>query len=83
MNQKQKRVVICAVAIVVIMILYPPFNLTLPNGMIINAGYGWVFNPPRTEWGSNYIPSVNVGLLVAQWIAVIVAGLAAYYFTKD
>ena len=76
MNQKQKTVLIAVAAVVVGMLLYPPFHWQGPGGRVSRAGYSWIFNPP-------YDFTVDIGLLLTQWIAVLIVGSIAYFMLKD
>jgi len=71
MNVRQSRVLVAAATLVVAMLLYPPFNIVASAPRSLATGrlvYQWLFAPPA---GGH----VDVGLLLAQWIAVgIVAG---------
>lgn len=70
-------VVICTIAI---MLLFPPFQITYPNGGVMNMGYGWLFDPPRR---GAYVATVNVSMLVIQWLAaLIIGGLSIFISTS-
>ena len=76
MNTTQRYVLIIAIIIIVLMGIYPPFYFRTYNGVLLNLGYGFVLNPPKV--GDGFAGSVNVQLLMVQWLGVvIVAGIAA------
>ena len=77
MNQKQKTVLIAVAAVVLGMLLYPPFHWQGPGGRVVGAGYGWIFAPPFDE------TTVNIGLLSTQWMAALIVGSIAYFMWKD
>ena len=80
MNQNQKWVLVAIITIIVAMLLYPPFQLSLRNGVIYNMGYGWLFEPPRR---GAIAAIVNVSMLLIQWFAVLVVGCLAFFLAKN
>ncbi len=77
MNQKQKIVLTTVAAVVLGMLLYPPFHWKGPGGRVVGSGYHWIFAPPVWD------VEVNIGLLITQWIAVLIVGTIAYFILKD
>ena len=77
MNEKQKIVLIIVAVIVLAMLLYPPFHIIVSEGGVLGRGYGWIFNPPHHR------AVVNTGLLLTQWIGMLIVGIIAYLFFKD
>ena len=67
-NRQQSRVLIVCAVVVGCMLLYPPFQL-VGVGWVKALGYSWIFDPPRFEGAS-----VNVGLLLTQWLGVGIVG---------
>ena len=80
MNNKQKLILKIVAVIVLAMILFPPFHLHLQNGAIINLGYGFLFSPPKK---SDYMGSVDTGLLLVQWISVVLVFGVLWWLAKD
>jgi len=80
MNQNQKKLLIGIIIIIILMLIYPPFQLTV-YGSTVNFGYGLIFNPPSNLKG--YKASVDVGLLITQWIGTIVAGGIGVFLLKS
>lgn len=77
MNKKQRAVLILAAIVVLAMLLYPPFHQIGYRGQVGGMGYSWIFKPP-------YITTtVDTGLLLIQWIAVLIVGAIAYFFFMD
>lgn len=77
MNQNQKRLLIGIVIVMLGMLLYPPFYGTAYNGVTINFGYGFIFEPP------NSIALVNSGVLFVQMVAAAVIGFVGWYLLKE
>jgi hypothetical protein len=66
---------VAVIAVLVAMIVYPPFYLVVANGAVLNKGYHWIFRPPD-------MATVNVSMLLIQWIGVLVVGGIAFFLTK-
>jgi hypothetical protein len=80
MNTNQKIILIVTGLFVLGMVLYPPFNLLMNNGAILNMGYGWIFEPPRRGY---LVSNVNTAMLLIQWIGVIVVGGIIFILAKS
>ena len=80
MNQNQKWVLVAVITIIVAMLVYPPFQLSLRNGVISNMGYGWFFEPPKR---GAIAAIVNVPMLLIQWFVVLVVGFLAFLLAKN
>ena len=78
MNLKQKLVLFAFILVTVGMMLYPPFHITI-KGTEINMGYGFLFDPPKRGYLD---ASVNVPVLLAQWIAAILVGSVGWFLSK-
>lgn len=76
MNEKQKIILITVAAIVLGMLLYPPFQRKGSEGRVFGAGYSWLFNPPGYA-------TVDVATLVTQWLGVLIVGGIAYFLLKS
>ena len=77
MNDKQRAVLILAAIVILAMLLYPPFDQIGYRGQVWGIGYSWIFKPP-------YGPTkVDTGLLLIQWIGVLIVGAIAYFFFMD
>ena len=81
MNTKQKKILKMMIAIIVGMLLCPPHVVTL-SGTVYNVGYGLIIDPPKLEFG-DWVPVVNVGLLLTQWLGVLLVGGLALFLTKE
>jgi hypothetical protein len=82
MNKKQQCVLFVCAAVIVLMLLYPPFLSHGKNGMVANMGYGFLFHAPTGDFFE--LPSVvNVGMLLAQWVGVILVGGILWFAFRD
>jgi hypothetical protein len=58
-----------------LVLLFPPFMVFLPQGMINNAGFGFIFSPPTQ---GNLTAVVNAPLLALLALGVAVSTVAVY-----
>lgn len=83
MNPNQKRIIIAMITIIVAMLLWPPFQVditTTDNHLIYNEGYSWFLDPPTKN---TVVPAtVNISMLLIQWIGVLVVGGLALFLAK-
>jgi high-affinity nickel permease len=77
MNSNQRKVLIGVIVAIVAMLLYPPYNYLGRAGIVLNAGYSWIFDAPRR------VSTVNVGLLSIQCVLVAFVGAILYFVLKD
>lgn len=80
MNQNQKRILMAVIAMVIAMLVYPPFQVVVQNGVIFNMGYDWLVDPPKRGY---IAATVNVSMLLIQWIGVLVVGGLAFCLAKN
>lgn len=80
MNTTQKRIMIAVIVIIVGMLVYPPFQVVAKNGVVFNMGYGWIFDPPKRGY---IAASVDVPMLLIQWVGVLVVGGLALFLAKN
>ena len=78
MNFRQKVVLLAAVAVMALMLLFPPFHMVIQEGTY-NAGYGFITG--GTAYPNNAV--VNVPQLLCQWFVVALATGLAWYLLKD
>lgn len=76
MNKNQRIAIVIAVCVATLMLLFPPFLYTTYEGGTFNAGYGFLFIPPKG------VAIVNLGLLLMQWVIVGLSGGIAVYLLK-
>ena len=50
MNQKQKIILIATAALIVILVLFPPFQMEYPTRMVMNLGYGFLLSARNLCW---------------------------------
>jgi len=73
-----RKIIIVFSVILVVTVLFPPFNFTNANGVTTNEGFGFIFNPPK--YG---LANVNVGQLFAHILVVLALGVGAWKFFED
>jgi len=76
MNGKQKKVLIIVAFVILGMLLYPPFHQIFKAGQVIGLGYGWIFEAPSYA-------TIDIGVLITQWIGVLIVGAIAFFMLKD
>ena len=80
MHDKQRYIIIGAMVVIVVMLLFPPFQFRHYSGTMWNLGYSFLFQPPM--YGS--IPaSVNIAMLVVQWLVIAGVASALWWLLKD
>lgn len=78
MNSTQKAILVVAALIALGMLVYPPFYITIRTSDI-NMGYHFLLDPPSR--GTN-VASVNVPLLLSQWLVTAVCTGVGFFVTK-
>lgn len=68
LSRSQRRVIAVGAVILGAMFLFPPFHFINYRGVQLNLGYAWLFSPPLVD--DRYAGSVNIALLLVQWLAV-------------
>ena len=66
MNEMQRKVLIAVAAVLLGMLLYPPFQI-ITSERVFGMGYSWLFVPPERA-------TVDVATLFAQWLGVLIVG---------
>jgi hypothetical protein len=79
-NKKQKNLLSAVLYVVAGMLIFPPFHAKLPNGTIRNFGYSIIFDPPELGYLTGV---VDIGLLITQWVGVLIVGGIAFFLFKD
>jgi hypothetical protein len=78
MNKKQRWVLFVGAAVILLMLLFPPFHWPRgPGGPVENMGYAFLFDVPEGR------PTVNVGTLLVQWVGVILVGGILWFALRD
>jgi len=71
-NWSLPQYVLATVAIVVAaMLIFPPYRILGPQGVVHRTGYAFIFDLPNRA-------SVDVGQLFVQWVGVLIVGGIAY-----
>lgn len=91
MNKRQKIVLLSAVVVIVGMLIYPPFHYRYASGSVQNLGYGWLFDPPilgdrfanLLNQSPTYVGSVDVLMLIVQWVGAIIVAAVFFVVLKD
>lgn len=78
-NRKQRFVLYLGAAIIVLMLLVPPFHFQA-DGSVLNLGYSFLLDPPQLGGARG---TVNEGLLFVQWMAVLLVTALLVVALKD
>ena len=71
MNIYQRIILVIVAMILVLMLIFPPFQSLTPDGIVLNEGYSFIMKPPIFEsYTGNYIWPVNVSLLLLQYLII-------------
>ena len=78
MIKRQRQILFATAAVIVAMLLIPPFQYQNGPHELINLGYGFLFSPPIY---ANDAGTVDKGMLLVQWVAVaLVGGILCFAF---
>ncbi len=82
MNKNQKIALLVTAAAIILIFVFPPFQIVL-QGSTFNMGYGFIFSPPT--WGDNgsLKAFVNISMLLMEWIGAVILGSIAFYILKS
>jgi len=88
MNNKQKKVILVAVAVIILMSLFPPWvhiTYSRVGPLSYPRGYGFVFLPPATTkaYTSYDSPGIDFSRLFLQWFIVALAAGGLVFMFKD
>ena len=70
MNKAQRKVIAAALVLIVLMGLFPPWQMTL-HGNSLDAGYA----PFWTGSSGGMAVHVNIGYLLVQWLGVVLVAV--------
>jgi ribosomal protein L40E len=76
MNKKQRWVLFVGAAVILLMLLFPPFHFRTSD-FVQNRGYGCLFDPSEEN------STVNTGLLLVQWIGVLLICVILWFALRD
>lgn len=74
MTETQRKILIGVGAVVLIMLMYPPYVIR-GNNRVFESGYAFLFDLPQRG-------QVDVATLLVQWVGIMVAGAIAFFFFK-
>jgi hypothetical protein len=77
MNENQKNILFTVAAIILGMLLYPPFQTIHPRFGGTLYGYDWILN------SSTVSITVDTGLLLTQWVGVLLIGGLVYLALRN
>jgi len=70
--------------VLIVMLLFPPFQSQYLHGITVNAGYSFILSPPMYKLGYNtYKSQVNLILLGLQFLIVVTVGGILYLALKS
>lgn len=78
MSDTQRNVLIGVGAIVLAMLIYPPYRIYgygIHSNAVIETGYALLFGLPERA-------TVDVATLLVQWVGVLIAGAIAFFLVK-
>ena len=81
MNAKQKIILLITAAVILLMFAFPPFHVVHPQVGERNMGYGFILNPPEF-YSTGIGATVNSGMLLVQWVGVLILGGLAFFLLK-
>lgn len=84
MNESQRKILIATAVVVAMMVIFPPYIVENFRGMLLMAGYGFLFDLPSylVQSGSSIPSVVNVKTLLVQIFGTVVVGALAFLAAK-
>lgn len=84
MNKMQRAILYVTSIAVLLMVLFPPY-VTRYRGESLTSGYAFIFSLPKSIPGleGEFSPAVNAAALVVQIAGIAVAGLLAFWASKN
>lgn len=80
MNEKQRLVLFTTAAILVVMLLFPPFQSIYLQGVTTNEGYSFILSAPTYEISRRTVSAqVNRTMLLIQFVVVTTAAGLLYF----
>ena len=77
MNERQRMILVAVGVIIALMLLFPPYVIVAGAPVrAIESGYALIFDLPRRA-------TVDLGMLLVQWLGVLVVGGIAFFLSKD
>lgn len=87
LNEKQKKLIVIGVAVIILMGLFPPWTYTFKYKTAYSnepAGYGFILSPPKKKSKAlAHGIELDITRLSVQWIIVLMAtGLGVFLTSK-
>ena len=90
MNRNQRIVIGFGLMFMLLMVLYPPYNLSSVKGggeffFVFRSRYGFLFDPPARPFGfsgSSFTMGVNWSRLANQWLIVLIPTMITFWAFK-
>ena len=84
MNETQRKILIATAIAVALMVIFPPYIVENFRGILLMAGYGFLFDLPShaLQSGSSIPSVVNVKTLLVQIFGTVVVGGLAFFASK-
>jgi uncharacterized RDD family membrane protein YckC len=82
MNNKQRIAIAVGAVIILLMLIFPPFHVEIyanATKVTLNKGYAFLFDPPKH---GIITTSVDVALLLAQWVGTLLLTGFAFFILK-
>jgi hypothetical protein len=79
MNDRQRKTLIAVGAIVLGMLLFPPYRVYgggSHSNTVIKTGYAFIFELPARA-------TVDVATLLVQWVGVLIVGAIAFFLQRE
>jgi hypothetical protein len=85
MNENQRKVLIITAALLIVMLLFPPFEQRVGQYLSINMGYSFLLDPPTyvITYPRHDKATVNLSQLGLQLFIVTVAGGLLFFAFKS
>ncbi len=88
-NTTQKKILIVAGTLMVITLLFPPYEIVLPQ-ITLNLNWGFLFKPPyeyitipNVDIDQTIYATVNIRMLLVEWLVLLVVIAIAWFVTKE
>lgn len=75
MNENQRKVLIGIGSIILIMLIFPPYQIAERSCSTTRAGYAFIFDLP-------WCTELDATTLFIQWIGVLIVGAIAFFVFK-
>ena len=87
LNTRQRAMLILVIALIIGLLMFPPFVAKLPSGATENLGHGFIFHPPIHQLAypnrGDLTGSVDIGVLITEWLGVLIAGAVSFLLFKE